>query len=108
MSTKKTPSAKRRPKTAKRRLTMADVKRLSLATGSPYFSRESSKFWGGDKFYGPYVGPGGTFFVQHNKAGWKIKELTSKNDIRTVQYDGPVGYQGEGFRHAAQRKAKGE
>lgn len=88
------------------KLTMADVKRRSLATGSPYFSRESAKFFGGDKFFGPYVGAGGTFFVQHNNAEWRIKELRADDSVHTVDYAGPVGENGARVREEAQRLAK--
>lgn len=68
---------------AKRRMTMADVKRRAAAAGSHYFDRGNSKFFGGDRFSGPYAGPGGVFFVQSNKSGISV---------RPVESDGRIGY----------------
>jgi hypothetical protein len=73
--------------------TMTYVKAMNRKTGSDYFSRESSRFFGGDKFYGPYVGPGGVFFVQVNKTGVKIKEVNTSwrintYDIKPTSLDG--------------------
>jgi hypothetical protein len=47
-----------------KRMTMADVRRKNAAAGGYYFSRGTSKFFGREKFYGPYSGPGGVFFVK--------------------------------------------
>lgn len=89
------------------KLTMADVKRKSAAAGSNYFDKGNSKFFGGDKFYGPYSGKGGTFFVQHNRAGWKIKRFGEDHRVHPVAYDGQAGAGGETIRDAAKRMAKG-
>jgi hypothetical protein len=62
--------------TAKRRMTMADIKRAAEIAGSPYFERGSVRFFGGDKNSGPYVGPGGIYFAQSNRAGHKVKHVT--------------------------------
>jgi hypothetical protein len=62
--------------TAKRRMTMADIKRAAEIGGSPYFERGSVRFFGGDKNAGPYVGPGGIYFAQSNRAGHKVKHVT--------------------------------
>ena len=80
-SRKRKPAAKRNPA---RRMTMADIKRKSLASGSHYFERGASRFFGPEKFYGPYVGPMGTFFVQKNKAGIKVKHVDAPDSIETV------------------------
>lgn len=85
------------------RMTMADVKRKSAATGSPYFSRQSSKFFGGDKFWGPYVGPGGVYFVQKNRAGISIKRQGPDGDIHTAGYANNV----EDARDQAKSLARG-
>jgi len=88
-------------------MTMADVKALANRAGSHYFDRGNSKFFGGDKFFGPYVGSGGIFFAQFNKSGWSIKELTAAHRITTVDYKGPTGTRGETIRKAAQMMARG-
>lgn len=62
--------------TAKRRMTMADIKRAAKIAGSPYFERASVRFFGGDKNSGPFVGPGGIYFAQSNRAGHKVKHVT--------------------------------
>lgn len=61
-----------------RRLTMADIRHASLRSGSPYFDRATTRYWGPEKFYGPYSGPGGVFFVKKNKAGISIEKFSSE------------------------------
>jgi len=66
---------------------MADVRARAKASGSHFFDRGNSQFGlTSDKFFGPYVGPGGVFFVQHHKRTGKrlIKELQSNGHVRTV------------------------
>lgn len=62
-----------------RRLTMADIRHASLRSGSPYFSRETTRYWGPEKFWGPYEGPGGVYFVKKNKAGISIEKFHREN-----------------------------
>ncbi len=62
-----------------RRMTMADIRHASLRSGSPYFSRETTRYWGPEKFYGPYEGPGGVYFVKKNKAGISIEKFHPEN-----------------------------
>lgn len=57
-------------------MTMADIKRAAKDAGSPYFDRASVRFFGGDTFGGPYVGAGGIYFAQSNRAGHKVKHVT--------------------------------
>jgi hypothetical protein len=73
-----------------RRLTMADVRALNLSyhsdkgDGFSYFDRGNTRLFGPEKFYGPYVGPGGTFFVQNNKTGVNVKQVRATGEIVTV------------------------
>lgn len=74
------------------RLTMADVKRASRernqrvghTSGADFFSRGNSKFFGPERFHGPYRGPGGIFFVTANKAGNLVRQLLPNGAIETV------------------------
>lgn len=84
--------------------TMADLKRLNEQAGGFYFSSGAKKFFGGDKFYGPYVGPGGVFFVAHNKAGWTINEFETDHGIKSIPH---TREHGEDVRAMAQEFAKG-
>jgi hypothetical protein len=54
------------PKFASRGWTMASIKGRSIAAGSPFFSRDTRRFFGPEKFSGPYEGPGGVYFVKHS------------------------------------------
>ena len=83
--------------------TISYLKEMSRARGSPYFSRASSRFFGGDTFYGPYVGPGGVFFVQRNNAGITLKEVEDDWTIRTL---GRVDAGLAGVREEAQARAR--
>ncbi len=113
------PKARKRP-AAKRnagpRMTMADIKQRNKSyhrskdQDFSYFDRKTSKFFGGDKFSGPYSGEGGTFFVQKNKAGINIKRALPSGEIRGMHHDeeGFYGYRTvEDARDAAKRMAKG-
>lgn len=89
-------------------LTMADIKRRAKAAGSHYFDKGTKAAFGVDRFFGPYSGKGGTFFVQQNKTGWSIKRFGEDDRIHPVAYDGIVhgpGALGAGIRVAAQRMA---
>lgn len=55
--------------------TMAYVKEMVRNSGSHFFDRSTMRFFGGDTSYGPYVGPGGVFFVQANRAGISVREV---------------------------------
>lgn len=68
----------------KRRTTMADIKRRATAAGSHYFDRGNSRFFGAEKFWGPYVGPNGTFFVQRNKGGISVRPVSRDHTIGYV------------------------
>ena len=83
--------------------TMAYVKEMSRSRGSPYFTKASSKFFGGDNLSGPYVGPGGVFFVQQNRAGISLKEVRVDWSIDTI---GRVDYGVAGVRAEAQARAR--
>lgn len=87
--------------------TMAYVKARSRETGSPYFDRETSRFFGREQFWGPYVGPGGVFFVQRNRGGVSVKEVTPNWNIRTYPVP-PTLWRPKSIRHVAQLLAKGE
>ena len=84
-------------------LTMAAIKEKSKQTGSPYFSRGSSQFFGRERFFGPYVGPGGIFFVQKNRAGVSLKEVRTDWSIDTI---GRVDVGTEGVREEARLRAR--
>lgn len=87
---------------------MADIKARNAASGGFFFSKDTTKFFGPEKNYGPYVGPGGVFFVTSGKTGWKIRQFNpSTGGIKSVSYEGPNGYGGETVRKAAQNLAKG-
>ena len=86
--------------------TMAYVKAMVKERGSPYFDRASSRFFGGDTFYGPYVGPGGVFFVQVNRAGTKIKALSPDWNIST-KFEADEGDSLGYVRRMAQQLARG-
>ena len=94
------------------RITMPDVKRANARyhrernDDFSYFDRKTSKFFGGDKFSGPYVGLGGTFFVQQNKAGINIKRAMPSGAIQSV-YDAGSFRSVEDARAAAKKLAKG-
>lgn len=95
----------------KRKVTMADVRAAnaefhrSLGHDWSYFDRKTSKFFGGDKFYGPYSGDGGTFFVQANRAGIRVKREV-KGEIKAA--GNADGYDHvEDARDAAKALAKG-
>jgi len=68
--------------------TMAQVKMYNAEYNQhlgrdSYFARGTSRFFGGDKFWGPYRGPGGLYFVQQNNAGIKIKKVGPMGQIST-------------------------
>lgn len=62
-----------------RRLTMAHIRHASLRSGSPYFERATTRYWGPEKFWGPYEGPGGVYFVKKNKAGISVEKFYPEN-----------------------------
>lgn len=63
------------------RMSMSDVKRANAEYHAQrgetftYFDRGTSRAFGGDKFWGPYVGPGGVFFAQHNSTGFSVMKM---------------------------------
>lgn len=83
----RTAKSKRDRTMKKKRTTMSDIRYAAKNAGSSYFDRGNSRFFGGDKFAGPYEGPGGLFFVNSNNAGHMIKKVTlePRFDIRTVE-----------------------
>ena len=56
--------------------TMAYIKNMVKRSGSYYFNRGQTMY-GPEKFYGPYIGPGGVFFVQVNRYGASIHEINT-------------------------------
>ncbi len=96
---------------ATRKVTMADVRAAnaelhrSLGHDWTYFDRKTSKFFGGDKFYGPYSGEGGTFFVQVNRAGIRVKREINGEIKPAGSADGYAHV--EDARDAAKALAKG-
>lgn len=60
---------------AERKYTMSDVRRISLAKGGFYFTRDTKRFFGPERFWGPYSGPGGVFFVKHGRSGNVIQQF---------------------------------
>lgn len=82
---------RRRPtrRNAARRLTMADVRsrnaRYHRERGDEadvgFFSRGNSRFFGPEKFYGPYDGVGGTFFVKVGRGGATVLRQNSSGRI---------------------------
>ena len=94
------------------RVTMADVRSANRrhhrerGDDFSYFDRKTSKFFGGDKFSGPYVGLGGTFFVQVNRAGIKIKRAMPSGAIQNV-FDTPDFTRVDDARSFAKKLAKG-
>jgi hypothetical protein len=89
------------------KITMADIRRRANAAGSHYFDRAATKFFGGDKFFGPYSGKGGVFFVANNRAGWMVKRFGEDDRVHPVSYEAPPGMGGEKIREFAKRMAKG-
>lgn len=67
-----------------KRMTMADVRRKNAAAGGLFFSRGNSRFFGPEKFHGPYSGPGGTFFVKTGRGGTSIFEVLSDGHISSA------------------------
>lgn len=53
------------PKFARHGWTMASIAVRNTAAGESFFSRESRRFFGPEKFYGPYEGHGGVYFVKY-------------------------------------------
>ena len=96
------------------RITMADVKRANAryhrerGEDWSYFDRKTSRFFGGDKFTGPYVGLGGVFFVQKNKAGINIKRVRPSGAVESVsEFIGHEFRSTESARNVAKALAKG-
>lgn len=93
------------------RLTMADLKRRVTRAGSPFFSRENSRGMG-DRFWGPYVGPGGIFFVhrynvpgdRHNPFALVIREVSPAWRVNPASVPFAAGV--EGLREEARRWAR--
>ena len=83
--------------------TMAYVKAMSRDTGSPFFDRATSRYWGPEKHFGPYVGPGGVFFVTQNRAGVSLREVRPDWSIHTI---GRVDVGVAGVREEAQYRAR--
>lgn len=54
------------PKFARYGWTMASIKGRNTAAGQYFFSRDTRRFFGPEKFSGPYEGPGGVYFVKHH------------------------------------------
>lgn len=89
------------------KLTMADIRRRANAAGSHYFDRGATKFFGGDKFFGPYKGKGGTFFVNKTGAGWSVQRFGEDDRVHPVPYHFPNDAAGVNIREFAKRMAKG-
>lgn len=97
---------------ASSRPTMADIKRANKEYHEDrgekfhFFDAANRRFFGPEKLYGPYYGPGGVFFVTSNKSGILVREVGPDGDMRTDR-------QTESFRHvedardAAKALAKG-
>lgn len=83
--------------------TMALIKAMSRAKGSPFFSRETSRFFGRERHYGPYVGPGGVFFVTQNRGGISLREVNADWSIDTL---GRVDAGVDGVREEARDRAR--
>jgi hypothetical protein len=56
--------------------TMAYIKTMVKRSGSHFFDRGNVRFFGREKTYGPYIGPGGVYFVTVNKAGTSIRPVS--------------------------------
>lgn len=96
--------------------TMADVKRANIeyhhrrGEDFSFFDKKTTRHFGPEKFYGPYAGPGGIFFVNVNR----IPETRNLNiTIREVRSTGDIGLPRGNFSHvedardAAKAMAKG-
>lgn len=66
-------------------ITMAELKRLNRRAGGSFFDPHP---FGRERFYGPYVGPGGVFFVTYNDNGCKVRRLMPDYLIRTMKWTG--------------------
>ena len=94
------------------RLTMADLKAMNAdyhtakRDNFSFFDRKTSRFFGGDHFYGPYIGPGGIFFSTANAAGVTIREFKRDGSIGRPIRDGFYGV--DEARAGAQGLAKGK
>ena len=74
-----------------KRMTMADVRRKNAAAGQFYFSRATTRFFGRERFFGPYVGPGGVFIVKSgDRTGTKVLEVLSTGEISA-----PIDFTGD-------------
>jgi hypothetical protein len=90
--------------------TIADVKRANIeyhrrrGEDFSFFDKKTSRFFGPEKFFGPYSGPGGIFFVNKNKHTINVREVKSTGDIGL-----PIGDHRfvEDARDAAKALAKG-
>lgn len=97
---------------AKFKVTMADVRtaneRFHKDRGDDFsfFDKKTVRPFGGDKFYGPYSGPGGTYFVVSNRFGLHIKKFQANGDIDSVR-EGTDFHSAESARAAAKKLAKG-
>lgn len=87
------------------RMTMADIRRAAKAADNPYFSRATTRFFGGDTFAGPYKGNGGLYFAQTNKAGPSVKKVTL-HPFRITSVDKPESF--AQARYLARERAKGD
>lgn len=85
--------------------TMAYVRAMSAETGSPFFSRSTTRFFGPERHYGPYVGPGGVFFVTQNQGGIRLREVRPDWSIHTI---GRVDAGLAGVREEAQARARAD
>lgn len=94
---------------ASSRPTMADIKRANdefhrdRGDSFSFFDKKSRRFFGPEKFYGPYGGPGGIFFVALNKAGVSVREVKPTGEIGSSMRFDHV----EDAREAAKALAKG-
>lgn len=82
---------------------MAYVKEMSRRIGSPFFDRATTRFFAPEKQYGPYVGPGGVFFVTQNRSGISLREVATDWSIDTI---GRVDAGLDAIREEAQLRAR--
>ena len=88
------------------RFTMADIKRRNAAAGWFFFSRATTKFFGPEKFSGPYEGPGGVFFVKTGaRTGVKVCQFDPRTgEVDHVEWDAGSTEKG---REIAKSRARG-
>lgn len=78
-----------KPRRNPRRMTMAGVRAKSRAYARAtyghdgFFSAQNSRFFGPEKFDGPYSGPGGTFFTKTGRGGAGVYVVEDSGDVHT-------------------------